>query len=133
MFFLCRQRSGNCSLSRRCFEFVRCGADDDDDMEEASDEPEDLPSASPYSAGSHASPEPKESLYNAPRCGACKKSVFVVEEVNALGRSWHNHCFVCKVCGKFLRNGMWKEHEGLPYCASDYDRLFGILGYDTVR
>eukprot|EP00747_Dinoflagellata_sp_TGD_P218990 gnl/TRDRNA2_/TRDRNA2_91169_c0_seq1.p1 gnl/TRDRNA2_/TRDRNA2_91169_c0~~gnl/TRDRNA2_/TRDRNA2_91169_c0_seq1.p1 ORF type:complete len:212 (+),score=15.42 gnl/TRDRNA2_/TRDRNA2_91169_c0_seq1:100-735(+) len=62
----------------------------------------------------------------APKCAACGKSVFPVEEVLALGRSWHIRCFVCQVCGKHLNSGHWKENEGVPYCEACYSRDFGI-------
>ena len=66
--------------------------------------------------------------FSAPKCPACGKSVFAAEEVKGLGQSWHALCFCCKACGKSLRGGQYKDHEGHPYCEADYNKLFGPKG-----
>uniref|UniRef100_A0A7S4QVK3 Cysteine-rich protein 1 n=1 Tax=Alexandrium monilatum TaxID=311494 RepID=A0A7S4QVK3_9DINO len=65
---------------------------------------------------------------NNPKCPACSKSVYAAEEVKALGGSWHALCFCCRACGKSLRRGRYKEHDGWPYCEADHNKLFGPKG-----
>ena len=71
---------------------------------------------------------------SAPKCPACSKSVYAAEEIKGLGRSWHVLCFCCKACGKSLRGGQYKDHDGHPYCDADYRKLFGPkgLGFGTT-
>ena len=64
----------------------------------------------------------------APKCPACNKSVYAAEEVKGLGQSWHALCFCCKACGKSLRGGNYKDHDGQPYCEADHTKLFGPKG-----
>ncbi|CAJ1368418.1 unnamed protein product [Effrenium voratum] len=70
----------------------------------------------------------------APKCAACGKSVYAAEEVKALDRSWHQLCFCCTACGKSLRGGQYKDHEGQPYCEADHKKLFGPkgIGFGTL-
>mmetsp|Transcript_39850 Transcript_39850/g.81619 ORF Transcript_39850/g.81619 Transcript_39850/m.81619 type:complete len:128 (+) Transcript_39850:66-449(+) len=63
----------------------------------------------------------------APKCPACSKSVYAAEEVKALDHSWHPLCFCCKACGKSLRGGNYKDHDGSPYCEADYHKSLGCL------
>ena len=63
-----------------------------------------------------------------PKCPACNKSVYAAEEVKGLGQSWHALCFCCKACGKSLRGGNYKDHDGQPYCEADHGKLFGPKG-----
>ncbi|CAE7540658.1 Mlp84B [Symbiodinium necroappetens] len=65
---------------------------------------------------------------SAPKCPACSKSVYAAEEIKGLGQSWHALCFCCKACGRSLRGGQYKDHEGQPYCEADYNKLFGPKG-----
>jgi len=79
-----------------------------------------------------AKPKPaaaRLSFGGGPKCPVCSKSVGAAEEVKAIGRSWHASCFCCKACGKSLRGGNYKEHEGAPYCSADYGKLFGPKGF----
>ncbi|CAK0823459.1 unnamed protein product, partial [Prorocentrum cordatum] len=42
--------------------------------------------------------------------------------------SWHALCFCCRACGKSLRGGQYREHDGWPYCEADHGKLFGPKG-----
>ena len=75
----------------------------------------------------------------APKCAACTKSVFAVEEVKALGRVYHKRCFRCSGenkdgCNRVLSKMDYvdgKGKEGLgpqPYCKSCYTKLYGPKG-----
>lgn len=65
---------------------------------------------------------------SAPKCPACSKSVYAAEQIKGLGKTWHVLCFCCKACGKSLRGGQYKDHEGHPYCEADYSKLYGPKG-----
>ncbi len=64
-----------------------------------------------------------------PKCGACAKSVYKMEEIIAIGRSWHNACFCCSGnvgdgCKRKLVRDNYVEHKETPYCKPCYDKLF---------
>jgi len=63
------------------------------------------------------------------KCPACSKSVYAAEEVKGpAGKSWHQMCFCCKVCGKSMRGGEWRDHEGDPHCQTCHGKSFGPKG-----
>ena len=64
-------------------------------------------------------------------CKRCKKSVFHAEEIKAIGKSWHQQCFVCANhgCRKSLNSMNVTERDGEAFCKSCYARLFGPKGY----
>ena len=64
-------------------------------------------------------------------CERCKKSVFHAEEIKAIGKSWHQQCFVCANhgCRKSLNSMNVTERDGEAFCKSCYARLFGPKGY----
>jgi len=76
--------------------------------------------------------KPKRSSFtgpNAPKCPACGKSVYAAEEVKGPnGKSWHQMCFCCQGCGKSMRGGQWRDHDGQPHCFVCHNKLFGIQG-----
>ena len=91
-------------------------------------------------------------------CARCSKSVYFNEEKKAIGKSFHNSCFVCgkriyeilsrsssivkliipsinvffsanKECKRRLDTGSLTEHDAEIYCKQCYGRLFGPKGY----
>ena len=63
-------------------------------------------------------------LMGTPICGACRRPI---EErvVNALGKQWHVEHFVCAKCEKPFYGHLHYEKNGLPYCETHYNELFG--------
>jgi len=57
------------------------------------------------------------------RCSKCKVVISSAIKLKALGKEWHQECFVCSRCGCELKGGFF-PHEGEPYCEADYDDLF---------
>jgi len=81
----------------------------------------------------------------APQCPVCNKGVYKMEEIVALGSTWHKLCFRCAAlapedpsgsetrCGKKLDLTNYAERkpaeEGghpIPYCKSCYNKNFGF-------
>ncbi|OTF81357.1 LIM domain protein [Euroglyphus maynei] len=64
-------------------------------------------------------------------CARCSKTVYFNEEKKAIGKSFHNFCFVCanKECKRRLDTGSLTEHDSEIYCKQCYGRLFGPKGY----
>jgi hypothetical protein len=62
-------------------------------------------------------------------CPKCGKRVYAAERVPALGKDWHKLCLRCWECNVLLHAGGYQEHDSLPYCRKDYDKLFGAEGY----
>lgn len=67
-----------------------------------------------------------------PICGACRRPV---EErvVHALGKAWHVEHFVCAKCEKPFYGHRHYERQGLPYCETHYNELFGDLCFECNR
>eukprot|EP01102_Stenamoeba_stenopodia_P011936 TRINITY_DN3705_c0_g1_i1.p1 TRINITY_DN3705_c0_g1~~TRINITY_DN3705_c0_g1_i1.p1 ORF type:complete len:217 (-),score=44.42 TRINITY_DN3705_c0_g1_i1:110-760(-) len=65
----------------------------------------------------------------APKCPKCGKSVYHAEKVTALDKDWHKSCFKCQECGKALSPGQFCEGNSLPYCQTDYNKLFREAGF----
>ena len=76
----------------------------------------------------------------APKCWICNKSVYKMEEVIAIGKTWHKSCFLCggkhnvegdpKVgCKKGLTLDTYLEHDKEPYCQACHRRNFGAKGF----
>ena len=57
-------------------------------------------------------------------CKFCSKRIFG-SYVSALNAAWHPEHFVCTLCGDYFKDGMYYEHEGMPYCAHDIMTLLG--------
>ena len=49
---------------------------------------------------------------SAKECARCSKSVDVVEEVVAAGKSFHKDCFRCKECNSALTVQSASSHQG---------------------
>eukprot|EP00026_Physarum_polycephalum_P012846 Phypoly_transcript_13186.p1 GENE.Phypoly_transcript_13186~~Phypoly_transcript_13186.p1 ORF type:complete len:193 (+),score=10.99 Phypoly_transcript_13186:27-581(+) len=63
-------------------------------------------------------------------CAGCNKRVYAAEWVGPISdKYWHKLCLTCRHCNKPLQLGQFSEHAGLPYCNSDYNRLFAIKGF----
>jgi cysteine and glycine-rich protein len=70
----------------------------------------------------------------APKCTICAKTVYKVEEVNAVGRIWHKACFKCggasgNGCGRGLTLDKYVDHENQPFCNACYSKLFKPKGF----
>jgi NAD-dependent SIR2 family protein deacetylase len=79
---------------------------------------------------------PSFSSPSAPKCTSCAKSVFQMEQVIAVGRTWHNACFTCggtsarkDGCGKVLKRDGYVDHDNQPYCQACYSKLFRPKGF----
>jgi len=70
----------------------------------------------------------------APRCPACKASVFPAESVMAVDRTpFHKVCVKCKSCGKTLNTSSLNEHNTQLYCKSCYEGLFDAHDYTIAQ
>lgn len=56
---------------------------------------------------------------NAP-CARCKKTVYPVEKLSCLDKTWHKACFTCEVCNLKLTMKTYKGYNKLPYCNTHY-------------
>ena len=90
-----------------------------------------------------AAPSAGASGTGAPKCAACAKSVFAVEETKALGRLYHKRCFRCggengNGCNKVLSlidyvDGKGKEQlANQPYCKNCHTKLYGPKGHNQA-
>eukprot|EP01034_Spumella_vulgaris_P029300 gene29300-36325_t len=71
-----------------------------------------------------------------PKCTACAKSVYKMEEMIAVGRVWHTSCFTCggtsktdPGCGKTLKRDGYVDHDNQPYCNACYSKSFRPKGF----
>ncbi|XP_065185652.1 LIM and SH3 domain protein 1-like [Sycon ciliatum] len=55
-----------------------------------------------------------------PRCARCSKTVYPVEKLNCLDKTWHKGCFNCEVCQLKLTMKTYKGYNKLPYCNTHY-------------
>ena len=72
----------------------------------------------------------------APKCPVCDKSVYKVEEIVALSRTWHKLCFKCGAlspenngCAKTLTLDGYMDHTGnfFEFCGVDQNlKIFRI-------
>merc|ERR1711937_87363 len=70
----------------------------------------------------------------APRCPACKTSVYPAESVMAMDRTpFHRVCVKCKSCGKTLNTTNLNEHNTQLYCKACYEGLFDAHDYHTAQ
>ncbi|XP_011613070.2 leupaxin [Takifugu rubripes] len=61
-------------------------------------------------------------------CGGCGQPI-TGRCISALGRKFHPEHFVCAFCLRQVRQGIYKEQKGKPYCPTCFDKLFvGELG-----
>lgn len=64
----------------------------------------------------------------APKCHVCDKSVYMAEELKALGNIYHKSCFKCGHCSKQLTSGLEVEHDSVAYCRNCYGKHYGPKG-----
>ena len=62
-------------------------------------------------------------------CAKCQKTVYLMEEAKALGKTWHILCLRCTSCNKRLETGKLTEHDDKPYCKQCHTTNFGPEGY----
>merc|ERR1712055_222549 len=66
----------------------------------------------------------------APKCPACKTSVFPAESCMAADRKpFHKNCVKCKSCSKSLNSATLNEHQTQLYCNPCYDNIFMMKKY----
>jgi hypothetical protein len=59
-----------------------------------------------------------------PRCAGCNQ-VIDGETIQALGKTWHPHHFICNQCRQPITGGQYFVQDSRPYCQKDYLSLFG--------
>ena len=52
-------------------------------------------------------------------CGKCNEAVSG-DVINAMGKHWHPHHFVCAYCGCGFPDGQFFPKDGQPYCKTHY-------------
>ena len=64
-----------------------------------------------------------------PKCGACDKTVYFNEKVDACGKAWHKLCFKCFDCSKMLDSGSVsdKRDGGRLIVATSANSIFGLI------
>jgi cysteine/glycine-rich protein len=71
------------------------------------------------------------------KCPVCTKTVFKMEEVLAIGHSFHPSCFTCGAlgdgsskegCGKVLTRDQYLDGQGRPFCKNCYNKVFSSKG-----
>jgi len=64
-------------------------------------------------------------------CAACEKRVYVMEKVEAGGKTYHKTCFRCSQCKSLLRMDTFTSNKGVLFCTPHFKQLFKIKGnYD---
>jgi hypothetical protein len=54
------------------------------------------------------------------KCSECGKTVYVVEKLTILNRTFHKWCFKCVVCKQTLTMKNYSAVGGKPYCKTHY-------------
>ena len=71
------------------------------------------------------------------KCPVCSKTVFKMEEVLAIGNSFHPTCFTCGAlgdgsskegCGKVLTRDQYLDGQGRIFCKNCYNKIFSNKG-----
>jgi len=65
----------------------------------------------------------RQIVHQGPPCAKCGEMI-IGQCLNALGKTYHPEHFVCTHCNQPFPKGAFVEHEGSPYCESDYNELF---------
>eukprot|EP00099_Drosophila_melanogaster_P001426 NP_001097003.1 uncharacterized protein Dmel_CG34325, isoform A [Drosophila melanogaster] len=57
-------------------------------------------------------------------CHGCKRPI-LERTIKAMGETWHEECFLCRgPCMQQLAGSSFYEHDGLPYCRTDFEHMF---------
>ena len=65
-----------------------------------------------------------------PRCGRtdCPRGGIIKDmAVSALGKEYHDGCFVCTTCGDAFKDGQFYPYHGKPYCDVHFAELTNTL------
>tara|TARA_R110002050_G_scaffold70543_7_gene152032 strand:- start:584 stop:880 length:297 start_codon:yes stop_codon:yes gene_type:complete len=54
------------------------------------------------------------------KCHKCGKTVYAVEKLNILDKTWHKWCFKCATCDMTLTMKNYSATGGVPYCKAHY-------------
>lgn len=68
-----------------------------------------------------------KNMGGSPKCVICSKSVFKMEELSALGCTWHKSCFTCGGasdlgCKKVLNPNNFEKSNGHPLCSTCFGK-----------
>lgn len=55
-----------------------------------------------------------------PPCAKCNKTVYPVEKLTCLDKTWHKGCFRCEQCNLLLSMKTYKGYNKRPYCNTHY-------------
>jgi len=61
----------------------------------------------------------------------CGKTVYPMEELNCLDKTWHKGCFKCTSCGMALNMKNYKGYNKNPYCDPHYPKISATVVSDT--
>ncbi|EFP02389.1 hypothetical protein GCK72_010146 [Caenorhabditis remanei] len=61
----------------------------------------------------------------------CGKTVYPIEELKCLDKTWHKQCFKCTVCGMTLSMKNYKGYDKKPYCDPHYPKTVASVVADT--
>eukprot|EP00127_Corallochytrium_limacisporum_P002477 Clim_evm34s128 gene=Clim_evmTU34s128 len=67
------------------------------------------------------------------KCPLCSKTVYMAEEVQANGKSYHKLCFKCEACNKLLDSTSLTERGESIFCKNCYTKKFGPEGFGAAR
>ncbi|KAI6171313.1 hypothetical protein M3Y97_01057600 [Aphelenchoides bicaudatus] len=61
----------------------------------------------------------------------CGKTVYPLEELNCLDKTWHKGCFRCTSCGMALNMKNYRGYNRMPYCEPHYPKTVATSVVDT--
>eukprot|EP01121_Diplochlamys_sp_Union-15-3_P016795 TRINITY_DN5783_c0_g2_i1.p1 TRINITY_DN5783_c0_g2~~TRINITY_DN5783_c0_g2_i1.p1 ORF type:complete len:198 (-),score=26.46 TRINITY_DN5783_c0_g2_i1:115-708(-) len=60
-------------------------------------------------------------------CAACGNLIDTQVIQNAMGKTWHPHCFMCRYCKRPFGNSEHFVFEGKPYCSEHFGLVSGAM------
>ncbi|KAJ3173325.1 LIM domain and actin-binding protein 1 [Geranomyces variabilis] len=63
-----------------------------------------------------------------PKCEACNKSVYLMEQVTIDNHMFHKTCLKCETCKSTLKMGNLAAMNGVYYCKPHFKQLFKLKG-----